>query len=139
MITAVTLQLLCLCAISGSGYKFPFQNPTLAWDKRVDDLVSRLTLNEVVQQTTANYKPSGTPEISRLGVKPYQWIAECLRGYAYKNATAFPQAIGLGASFRYVSGAPMRPTYYNISFPLLTFYTVHYSYTFFLYQVVMCV
>lgn len=39
------------------------------------------------------------------GILPYDWSTECLRGDAFApgNATAFPQAIGLGASFRWSS------------------------------------
>lgn len=34
---------------------YPFQNYTLSWDARVDDLISRLTLDEIVNQTFAEY------------------------------------------------------------------------------------
>ena len=36
----------------------------------------------------------------RLGIKPYVWQTECLRGQMKTNATAFPQALGLAATFR---------------------------------------
>ncbi|BFZ18972.1 hypothetical protein BsWGS_22010 [Bradybaena similaris] len=41
------------------------------------------------------------PAIPRLGINQYDWTTECLHGAAdYNgNATSFPQAIGLGASF----------------------------------------
>ncbi|KAK6170691.1 hypothetical protein SNE40_019019 [Patella caerulea] len=40
------------------------------------------------------------PAIPRLGIGPYSWNTECLRGdVSSGNATAFPQAIGLAASF----------------------------------------
>ena len=77
----------------------PFEDTSLPWSKRVDDFVARLTLEEVIQQSVALYERS-TPAIDRLGVKPYQWITECLRGYSDQNATAFPQALGLSATFR---------------------------------------
>ena len=81
------------------GPKYPFLDPSLPWDVRVDDLVSRLTLEEIVQQAEALYGPA-TPAIPRLGIKPYIWVTECLRGQAKSNTTAFPQALGLAASFR---------------------------------------
>jgi hypothetical protein len=34
---------------------YPFQNYNLSWDARVDDLVSRLTIDEIVTQTMAEY------------------------------------------------------------------------------------
>ena len=36
---------------SGGNYKYPFQDPSLPWDQRVDDLVGRLTLDEIAKQT----------------------------------------------------------------------------------------
>ena len=41
------------------------------------------------------------PAIERLGIKPYSWGTECLRGDVDAGpATAFPQALGLSAMFR---------------------------------------
>ncbi|XP_005113327.1 probable beta-D-xylosidase 7 [Aplysia californica] len=83
---------------------FPFRNTSLPWDKRVDDLVSRLTLEEIqVQMSRGGAGDLGgpAPAIPRLGIGPYQWDTECLRGdgAAIENATGFPQAIGLAATF----------------------------------------
>ena len=78
---------------------FPFQNYSLSWNQRADDLVSRLTLDEIVPQTLAVYG-SHTPAIDRLSIKPYVWITECLHGQVGSNTTAFPQSLGLAASFR---------------------------------------
>lgn len=50
------------------------------------------------------------PPIPRLGIGPYNWNTECLRGDAEAPgwATAFPQALGLAAAFRYrPGGAPV--------------------------------
>ncbi|XP_052810014.1 uncharacterized protein LOC128238290 isoform X5 [Mya arenaria] len=83
--------------------QFPFQNPSLPWDNRVDDLVSRLTIEEIMWQMAsggAEMKGGHAPPIPRLGVGPYQWDEECLHGDARSGqATAFPQAIGLSAAF----------------------------------------
>ena len=83
---------------------FPFRNTSLPWDKRVADLVQRLTVDEVIEQLS---KGGGSifggpaPAIPRLGIKPYQWSTECLRGAAGPgNATSFPQSLGLAAAFR---------------------------------------
>jgi beta-glucosidase len=65
---------------------------------RADDLVSRLTLEEIVPQTKAVYG-GHTPAIDRLDIKPYVWISECLHGQVGANTTAFPQSLGLAASF----------------------------------------
>src|SRR5690606_12985482 len=59
----------------------------------VDDLVSRLTLEEKAAQMLHE-----APGIPRLGVPPYNWWNECLHGVARAGiATVFPQAIGLAA------------------------------------------
>jgi beta-glucosidase len=61
----------------------------------VDDLVSRLTLEEKVSQIghTADAVP-------RLGIPEYNWWNEGLHGVARAGyATVFPQAIGMAATF----------------------------------------
>ena len=79
---------------------YPFMDPDLPWDKRVDDLVSRLTLEEIVAQTVTDNVDPHTPAIPRLGIKPYVWDTECNRGQVATNTTAFPQDIGLAATFK---------------------------------------
>lgn len=87
----------------GKSYKYPFLDPSLPWDKRVDDLVGRLTVDEVIGQTSIEHGSSHsyTPAISRLGIAENVWITECGRGQGKTDGTAFPQAIGLAATFRY--------------------------------------
>ncbi|XP_064628150.1 uncharacterized protein LOC135487892 isoform X1 [Lineus longissimus] len=96
---------LCFCtfiAIEVEG-NFPFRNVSLPWDVRVEDLVSRLTVEEVILQLSkggAGESGGPAPGIPRLGIDPYQWNTECLRGDVEAgNATSFPEAIGLAASF----------------------------------------
>ena len=87
---------------------FPFRDVTLPWFARVDDLVSRLSISELMYQLAmggAGPKGGPAPAISRLGIGPYSWNTECLRGDAEAGeATAFPQSIGLAAAFRYLCG-----------------------------------
>ncbi|ESO87218.1 hypothetical protein LOTGIDRAFT_154721 [Lottia gigantea] len=95
------LNVSILIQIGSSDY--PFNNPSLAWDERVHDLVGRLTLGEIKEQMSkggAGPIAGPAPAIPRLGINAYSWNTECLRGdVAAGNATAFPQAIGLAASF----------------------------------------
>ncbi len=73
----------------------PFRDPSLPIAERVDDLVSRMTLEEKVTQMM-----HAAPAIPRLGVPAYNWWSEGLHGVANTGyATVFPQAIGMAASF----------------------------------------
>jgi beta-glucosidase len=60
-----------------SAQSYPFQNPDLPIGQRVDDLVSRLTLEEKVNQMI-----NTAPAIDRLGIPAYNWWNECLHGTA---------------------------------------------------------
>ena len=82
-----------------SGY--PFCKPGDPM-KRAIDLVSRLTLEEVINQTATE-----APAIPRLGLKDYNWRSNCLHGWTKSGShwdedmtwTVFPAPIGLGATF----------------------------------------
>ena len=72
-----------------------YRDTSLSIEQRVDDLVSRMTLQEKVRQMQHT-----APAISRLGVPSYDWWSEGLHGMAFSgNATVFPQAIGMAASW----------------------------------------
>ncbi|GHT22921.1 glycosyl hydrolase [Bacteroidia bacterium] len=75
---------------------YPFKDSNLPVEKRVSDLVSRLTLEEKVLQML-----NDAPAIERLGVPAYNWWNECLHGIGrteYK-VTVFPQAIAMAAAW----------------------------------------
>ena len=93
------VSLLCSLTPFACCNKFPFQDPKLPWDDRVNDLVSRLTLDEMVNLSMSVYEDV-PPSIERLNVTSYRFISECLHGYVNRNATAFPQSINLAATFR---------------------------------------
>ncbi|XP_070191048.1 uncharacterized protein [Littorina saxatilis] len=82
--------------VSSTSEDYPFRNVSLPWEDRVNDLVNRLTLEEIQVQMSTGWSMNG---ISRLDIKPYQWDTECLRGDVDNNATSFPQSIGLAAAF----------------------------------------
>jgi beta-glucosidase len=85
-----------ICIISCKGkYEYPFQNPALPVEQRVNDLVSRMTLEEKIGQVV-----SDADSISRFGIPKYNWWNECLHGVARAgNATVFPQSIGMAATW----------------------------------------
>ena len=73
----------------------PYKNPGLPVQTRVDDLVSRMTLEEKIGQMM-----NAAPAIERLGIPAYDWWNEGLHGVARAGyATVFPQAIGLAATW----------------------------------------
>ncbi|HKV26236.1 MAG TPA: glycoside hydrolase family 3 C-terminal domain-containing protein [Candidatus Acidoferrum sp.] len=73
----------------------PYLNPKLPLEQRVDDLISRMTLEEKISQL--GHTASAIP---RLHVPQYNWWNEGLHGVARAGiATVFPQAIGMAATF----------------------------------------
>ncbi|XP_028393522.1 probable beta-D-xylosidase 6 [Dendronephthya gigantea] len=81
---------------------YPFMNVSLPWDVRVDDLVGRLTLEEIIDQMShGSWREGGpAPAIPRLNIGPYQFGTECLSGDVQAgNATSFPMSIGMAATF----------------------------------------
>lgn len=72
-----------------------YKDTSLPLEQRVNDLVSQMTLEEKVSQLGNN-----SPAIPRLGVPAYNWWNEGLHGVARAgNATVFPQAIAMAATF----------------------------------------
>ncbi|WP_410770289.1 glycoside hydrolase family 3 C-terminal domain-containing protein [Fontibacillus sp. BL9] len=74
---------------------YPFQDTSLPLEERVNDLVSRFTLEEkvglMIQYQTA---------VERLGVKAYKHGTEAAHGMAWLGeATGYPQPIGLGCTW----------------------------------------
>lgn len=85
---------LALSAQSGDEM-LAYKDTNLPLEQRVDDLISRMTLEEKVSQLV--HSADG---IERLGIPPYNWWNECLHGVARAGiATVFPQAIGLAATW----------------------------------------
>jgi len=82
---------------TAQDYKsFPMWNYNLPFEQRVNDVVSRLTLEEKVQQML-----NATPAIPRLGILAYDWWNETLHGVARTPypATSYPQAIAMAATW----------------------------------------
>ena len=72
-----------------------YLDPTQPVDVRVNDLISRMTLEEKASQLVNQARA-----IPRLQVPQYDWWSEALHGVANAGtATVFPEPIGLAATF----------------------------------------
>ncbi|MFF3452335.1 glycoside hydrolase family 3 C-terminal domain-containing protein [Streptomyces sp. NPDC002667] len=73
----------------------PFRDASLPFAKRVDDLLTRLTLDERIA-----FLHQFAPAVERLGISAFRTGQEALHGVAWMGpATVFPQAVGLGATW----------------------------------------
>ena len=78
-----------------SATNAPYLNPSLPIEERVNDLVSRMTLEEKASQLVNQARA-----IPRLQVPAYDWWSEALHGVARAGtATVFPEPVGLAATF----------------------------------------
>ncbi len=91
LLCAIALSLL---AVGCKHYDYPFQNPRLSLDKRVDNLMSLLTPEEKI-----GLMMNGSISVDRLGIPAYNWWNEACHGICYDDVTVFPQVIALGATF----------------------------------------
>lgn len=77
---------------------YPFQNSALKAEERVQDLLSRLTLDEKIGMLSTHQQP-----VERLGIGEWFVGHEIARGLVNreedKPSTVFPQPIGMAASF----------------------------------------
>ncbi|POY41178.1 glucan 1,4-alpha-glucosidase [Flavobacterium alvei] len=88
--------LLNLVALNTFAQKnLPFKNTELPTEQRVNDLVSRMTIDEKISQLM-----DSSPAIDRLDVPEYNWWNEALHGVARAGyATVFPQSISIASSW----------------------------------------
>ncbi|NOY37166.1 MAG: glucan 1,4-alpha-glucosidase [Chlorobi bacterium] len=89
------LSLVFITTMCRQDQTYPYLNPKLPVNKRVADLVSRMTLEEKISQMM-----NSASAVDSLGIPEYNWWNECLHGVARAGvATVFPQAIGLSATW----------------------------------------
>lgn len=94
--SVVLATVLSVGSIVAQTCDYPFRNPDIPLDARVQDIISRLTLEEKVQ-----LMQHAAPAIPRLGIPAYNWWNEALHGVARteEKVTVFPQAIAMAATF----------------------------------------
>ena len=95
ILTTVSLKLFA------QDYKrFPMWDTSLPMELRVNDVVSRLTLDEKVRQMV-----NATTAVPRLGILAFDWWNETLHGVARTpfRVTSYPQAIAMAATWDTIS------------------------------------
>ncbi len=100
----ITFQIACLFmvlighsgAASAQQSPPPYLDPTVSIEKRVEDLIGRMSLEEKISQMLHE-----SPAIPHLSIAGYDWWNEALHGVArtQEKVTVFPQAIALAATF----------------------------------------
>ncbi len=82
-------------AAAAQTYTHPYQNPELSFHERAKNLVSMMTLDEKINQVGHQ-----TMDITRLGVKGYNYWNEALHGVARSGlATSFPSSKGMSSTW----------------------------------------
>ncbi|GAB3443377.1 glycoside hydrolase family 3 C-terminal domain-containing protein [Actinophytocola sediminis] len=96
-------------AAAAGKHAHPFRDPRLPLNRRIDDLLGRLTLPEKI-----SWLHQYQPAVPRLGIALFKTGTEALHGLAWSTditstpepgavrtatATVFPQAVGLGATW----------------------------------------
>ncbi|GAA2210656.1 glycoside hydrolase family 3 protein [Nonomuraea monospora] len=106
LLATLTLAASLLSAPAQAAETYPFQNPALPLEQRVEDLLGRLTLDEKL-----GLLHQSQPAIPRLGIAYHKNGTEALHGVAWSNhlndnwnqkfasGTVFPQAIGLASTW----------------------------------------
>jgi len=95
-LNSTRILVLSLCLSAGTlAQTLPFRDASLPQADRVRDLLSRLTLEEKI--SLLGYRSKA---VDRLSIPAYNWWNEGLHGVARAGeATVFPQAIGMAATF----------------------------------------
>lgn len=91
----ITIIAIILTCTTLQAQNFPFQDTTLTVRERVEDLLSRLTLEEKISMMEHR-----NPAIPSLNIPAYSWWNEALHGVARNGyATVWPTPVALAASF----------------------------------------
>ncbi|MBQ0021188.1 MAG: glycoside hydrolase family 3 C-terminal domain-containing protein [Bacteroidales bacterium] len=83
-----------LSTAAAKDYKYPFQNPQLSNEERVENLLSLLTSEEKV-----GLMMNKSISVDRLGIPSYNWWSEACHGVRQGGYTVYPQPIGMAAAF----------------------------------------
>ena len=96
MKTKVMTAALCALAIQtvSAQAQYPWQDPKLPREQRVENLLGMLTPEEKV-----GLMMNKSISIDRLGIPSYNWWSEACHGVRQGDYTVYPQPIGMAAAF----------------------------------------
>ncbi len=94
VLPVLSLVLLLTSCGKKTVYDYPFQNPDLSVDERVENLISLLTPEEKV-----GLMMNKSVSVDRLGIPSYNWWSEACHGVRQDGYTVYPQPIGMAAAF----------------------------------------
>ncbi len=94
LISFFSLVLLCTSCGPKQTYEYPFWNPDLNIEDRIDNLMSLLTVEEKV-----GLMMNKNVSIDRLNIPSYNWWSEACHGVRQDGYTVYPQPIGMAAAF----------------------------------------
>ena len=89
---ALSIEAAVIEGNTAGGY--PFQNPSLTFAERVENLISLLTPEEKV-----GLMMNKSISVDRLGIPSYNWWSEACHGVRQSDYTVYPQPIGMAAAF----------------------------------------
>jgi len=82
-------------SLANAQENYPFMDPNLPVEQRVDDLIKRLTPEEKVGMMM-----NRSMAVDRLGIPAYNWWGEACHGLmGVSDVTVFPQCIALASTF----------------------------------------
>ena len=93
ILTLLAGVMLCACGPK-TKYEYPFQNPSLKPEKRIENLLSLLTPEEKI-----GLLMNKSISVDSLGIPAYNWWSEACHGVRADGYTVFPQTIGIAAAF----------------------------------------
>ena len=81
-------------AYGQKNYEYPYQDPELPVEERIENVISLLTPEEKIGLLMAKSTP-----VDRLGIPYFNWWNEACHGIKADGYTVYPQYIGIAATF----------------------------------------
>ena len=93
---SLLLLLFSACAMNANAenWQYPYQDPSLPIEQRVENLLSLLTPEEKV-----GLMMNKSVSVDRLGIPSYNWWSEACHGVRQGGYTVYPQPIGMASAF----------------------------------------